>query len=124
LNEIVATNAILANGGIVCYTGAHMMCIAAHEYAKPVIVISGVFKQTPLHGFEASSENNLHSPLSIYIPRNEDDQSNIDVCVPAHDYVPPDLISLYITDMGPYTPMNIDCLLPDMYSQEDYSFGV
>lgn len=118
----LGSNAILANGGIINFTGAHMISIAAKAYYKPVIVITGMFKLCPIFGFDSDTYNTLLTPMSIYMPRNEENQDKIEVCVPAYDYVPPEMISLYITDFGPQTPSYIYRMLSEMYSQEDYNF--
>lgn len=39
---------------------------------------------------------------------------------PALDYIPPHLISLFITDTGGYTPSYVYRLLTEYYSREDY----
>ena len=48
-----------------------------------------------------------------------DKKENLEIIVPAYDYVPPELISLYITNLGGYTPKYIYRVFADMYSQED-----
>ena len=121
LSSAIATNSIMANGGIVNSMGAHMIAIAAKAYVKPVIVVSGIFKLTPVYGFDSDTYNYLQSPMSIYTPRNEENQDNIEVFVPSYDYVPPELISLYITDQGPQTPNYVYRMLAEMYSHEDYN---
>jgi translation initiation factor eIF-2B subunit beta len=39
--------------------------------------------------------------------------------VPAYDYVPPELVSLYITNQGGQTPKYIYRIFTEFYSQED-----
>lgn len=39
---------------------------------------------------------------------------------PMFDYVPPELISLFVTDTGGYTPSYIYRLLAEYYTREDY----
>ncbi len=43
---------------------------------------------------------------------------------PVFDYVPPELISLFVTDTGGYTPSYVYRLLAEYYSREDYTFFV
>ncbi|KAG2485720.1 hypothetical protein HYH03_015604 [Edaphochlamys debaryana] len=45
---------------------------------------------------------------------------NVHVPTPLFDYVPPQLISLFITDMGGRTPSYVYRLLTEYYSREDY----
>eukprot|EP00826_Nyctotherus_ovalis_P022341 TRINITY_DN1735_c0_g1_i1.p2 TRINITY_DN1735_c0_g1~~TRINITY_DN1735_c0_g1_i1.p2 ORF type:complete len:116 (-),score=20.16 TRINITY_DN1735_c0_g1_i1:91-438(-) len=113
----------MANGGIVNSCGAYTIALAAKAYFKPVMVVSGVFKLSPLYSVDFDSCNDLVSPMSIYQPRIGENQNCIEVCVPLHDYVPPELISLHITDLGPQTPDYIYRMLKEMYSAEDYTLG-
>jgi translation initiation factor eIF-2B subunit beta len=39
---------------------------------------------------------------------------------PTFDYVPPHLISLFVTDMGGYTPSYVYRLLAEFYDRNDY----
>ncbi len=45
---------------------------------------------------------------------------NVHVPTPLFDYVPPHLISLFITDMGGRTPSYVYRLLTEYYSRDDY----
>eukprot|EP00775_Hariotina_reticulata_P007211 gene7211-7425_t len=49
------------------------------------------------------------------------DSLNIEVHNPTYDYIPPHLISLFVTDTGGYTPAYVYRLLAEYYSREDYS---
>lgn len=40
---------------------------------------------------------------------------------PRFDYVPPELISLFVTDTGGYIPSYVYRLLAEYYTREDYS---
>ena len=42
---------------------------------------------------------------------------NVEVANPAFDYVPPDLVSLFVTDTGGYTPSYVYRLLAEYYSR-------
>jgi translation initiation factor eIF-2B subunit beta len=47
-------------------------------------------------------------------------QLDVDVVNPAYDYIPPELVSLLVTDVGGYTPSYVYRLLSEYYSREDY----
>ncbi len=53
-------------------------------------------------------------------PRWDPVPGNVHVPTPLFDYVPPHLISLFITDMGGRTPSYVYRLLTEYYSREDY----
>jgi hypothetical protein len=45
------------------------------------------------------------------------DTVNVEVCNPCFDYVPPHLVSLFLTDTGGYTPSYVYRLLAEYYSR-------
>ena len=47
----------------------------------------------------------------------------VHVANPMFDYVPPELISLFVTDTGGYTPSYIYRLLAEYYTREDYDLN-
>ena len=49
---ILATHTVLANGGLVAAAGAHMIAKAAKEHKTPVVVLSGVYKLSPVYPFD------------------------------------------------------------------------
>jgi translation initiation factor eIF-2B subunit beta len=48
------------------------------------------------------------------------DAPSVEVVNPAFDYLPPVLVSLFVTDTGGYTPSYVYRLLAEYYSREDY----
>jgi translation initiation factor 2B subunit (eIF-2B alpha/beta/delta family) len=42
---------------------------------------------------------------------------------PMFDYVPPELVSLFVTDTGGFTPSYVYRLLAEYYSREDYTLS-
>ena len=101
---IIGTHAIMANGGLVTHTGAYMIALAAKTHSVPVYVIGPMYKMTPLYPFDFLTYNELLSPQEIFTLTENDKKENIEVIVPAYDYVPPELVSLYITNLGGQTP--------------------
>jgi translation initiation factor eIF-2B subunit beta len=63
-------------------------------------VLGAVYKLTPLYPFDFLTYNELSSPDLILNLEESDSKENIQAIVPAYDYVPPELISLYITNHG------------------------
>jgi translation initiation factor eIF-2B subunit beta len=48
------------------------------------------------------------------------DNSNIKFNTPAYDYVPSDLVTIYLTNHGSQNPAYIYRLFAELYSQDDY----
>ena len=88
----------MANGGIVAYAGAYLIALAAKEHSIPVIVVSAMYKLTPMYPFDSMKLNELLSPSMILKTEDGDQAKNIEAVVPCYDYVPPEYIALYITN--------------------------
>ena len=119
---IIGTRAIVANGGLISYNGVYNICLFANMYNIPVIVVGGSFKLTPLYIFGHDTYNEFLSPDVIFGKdiNFQGDISNIRFNTPGYDYVPPELITIYITNYGTQNPANIYRLFMEIYSQEDY----
>jgi translation initiation factor eIF-2B subunit beta len=119
---IIGTRAIMANGGLISYNGVYNVCLCAQTYSIPVIVVGGTFKLTPMYPFSHETFNEYLSPDRIY--GNEVDYkgdiSNISFNTPFYDYVPPEFITIYITNHGSQNPAYIYRLFAELYSQDDY----
>lgn len=96
---ILATHAVIANGGLIAAAGARTIAKAAKVHRTPVIVVSGIYKLSPEYPFEFESLIEYGDPGNII---GYDDGSlveNLEVDNPVFDYVPPDLVDLYITNL-------------------------
>ncbi|CAD8083362.1 unnamed protein product [Paramecium primaurelia] len=112
---LLGVDAILKNGGLLMHPGTYAICVLAKQFAVPVIVLSGAHKLTPKYAFDQTTFNQLVSPLKIN-PNSTIDQMSIGI---TFDYVPPEYISLYITNQGQYTPQSIYQLFSDFYNVKD-----
>jgi translation initiation factor eIF-2B subunit beta len=96
---ILATHTVLANGGLVAAAGAHMIAKAAKEHQTPVVVLSGVYKLSPVYPFDID-ELIEHGDAGSVVPYDDGDfVDKVDVENPLYDYVPADLVDLYITNL-------------------------
>jgi len=115
---IIPTHSVMANGGLVALTGTHMLALAAKHHSVPVIVCAGLYKLCPLYPFDQDSFNELNTPNAI-LPFDEV-ESNVEVFNPSYDYVPPELVELFVTNTGGHAPSYIYRLLSHYYHLEDY----
>lgn len=116
----------------------------------PFVVLIGLHKLSPLFASDANATlNDLQSPGDIipydavcqHLAAPEDaygvsggssalrhvchlsscaGETFVEVINPAYDYIPPELISLFVTDVGACTPSYIYRLLTEYYSRQDY----
>eukprot|EP00878_Enallax_costatus_P004879 GHUV01005133.1.p1 GENE.GHUV01005133.1~~GHUV01005133.1.p1 ORF type:complete len:431 (+),score=110.28 GHUV01005133.1:264-1556(+) len=129
---LVGAHAVLANGGVIAPSGVHMVALAAKRHSVPFVVLVGLHKLSPLFPHDPDvTFNDFQSPgcmvdfdvlAESFVREDESsDPLNIEVHNPAYDYIPPHLISLFVTDTGGYTPAYVYRLLAEYYSREDYS---
>jgi translation initiation factor eIF-2B subunit beta len=119
---LLGAKAILVNGGLITYGGAYNICLLAKMFSNPVIIAGGTTKLTPMYSFKHELYNEYLSPDLIF-GKNMDyqgDISNIQFNNPSLDYVPPNLISMYATDIGILNPNYLYKNFNDMYDLEDY----
>jgi translation initiation factor eIF-2B subunit beta len=96
---ILATHAVIANGGLIAAAGARIIAKAAKVHRTPVIVVSGIYKLSPEYPFEFESLIEYGDPGSIIGYDDGALVENLEVDNPVFDYVPPDLVDLYITNL-------------------------
>lgn len=117
---IIGCHAVTANGGLIAMAGSEMVAAAARHYSIPVCVVSGMYKLSPVYP-ENHDSFNLFGPPDAVLPF---DQSNlidrVNVINPCFDYVPPNHVDLFVTNVGGHPPSYIYRLLGELYDQEDY----
>lgn len=96
---ILATHTVLANGGLVAASGARLIAKAAFKHRTPVIVVSGIYKLSPQYPYEFRSMIEYGDADQVINYDEGDLVEGVDVENPLYDYVPPDLIKLYITNL-------------------------
>lgn len=96
---ILGTHSVLANGGLVAAAGTRVIARAAKVHQTPVVVVSGVYKLSPVYPFNFESLIE-YGDASKVIPYEDGDlMDQVDVQNPLYDYVPPELVDLYITNL-------------------------
>lgn len=121
---VVGASAVLANGGVIAQVGLHTVALAAKQHAVPFVVLTGLHKLSPEQPFDpAVTMNDVKSPGEILDFRTLENKASgqLHVTNPTYDYIPPSLVSLFITDGGGHCPSYVYRLLADHYSPEDYT---
>lgn len=113
---IVGTNSIFANGGLKAHVGCHSLALAAKHHNIPLTVCASLFKLSPEY---FANSNNLPHLLPYEDVLSTDFQPNLTVLNPSFDYVPPELISLFIFNTTKNAPSYVYRLLREMYAIED-----
>mmetsp|Transcript_53155 Transcript_53155/g.108416 ORF Transcript_53155/g.108416 Transcript_53155/m.108416 type:complete len:376 (+) Transcript_53155:111-1238(+) len=116
---IVGCYAVLANGGITGLTGMHTVAMAAKHHNVPFVVCTGMYKLSPVFPHDQYSFNELKSPAEVSGGGQDAISRSVRVLNPSSDYVPPELVGLFITNAGGHNPSYIYRLLAEYYSLED-----
>ncbi|XP_071715854.1 uncharacterized protein [Rutidosis leptorrhynchoides] len=126
---IVGAHAVMANGGVIAPVGLNMVALAAQRHAVPFVVLAGIHKLCPLYPHKPEVLlNELKTPSDLLDFGEFSDCMDsatgtgsplLHVVNPAFDYVPPKLVSLFITDTGGHNPSYMYRLIADYYSADD-----
>lgn len=118
---IIGTNAISADGGLVAPNGTHALTLAAKLHSVPVIVCAATFKLSPryLCAYDQDSYNSLAAPTEIADFFESDIAGSVHLAHPQLDYVSPDLVNLFISNMGGNAPSYVYRMLSEYYHEDD-----
>ncbi|KAG2457661.1 EI2BB factor, partial [Polypterus senegalus] len=117
---IIGTQTVLANGGLRAVNGTHTLALAAKHHSTPLIVCAPMFKLSPQFPNEEDTFHKFVSPQEV-LPFTEGEiLSKVNVHSPVFDYVPPELITLFISNIGGNAPSYIYRLMSELYHPEDH----
>lgn len=105
---IMDTHVVLADGGLVAAVGARVIAKAASMHHTPVVVLSGVFKLSPIHPYDTRALIEFGDPRDFIGHAAGNLNQGIDVENPLFDYVPAELLDLYITNLYAFLPLSFD----------------
>lgn len=119
---IIGTHTVMANGGLRAVSGSHTLALAAKHYSVPVIVLAPMYKLSPQHlcSYDQDAFNNYVSPEGVLNYSDGRILSKIEVYNPVFDYVPPELVTLFISNVGGHSPSYIYRLLSELYHPDDH----
>ncbi|BFY99720.1 hypothetical protein BsWGS_02760 [Bradybaena similaris] len=118
---IIGTHSFMANGGLKAATGANITAVLAKEHNKHVIVCSSLYKLSPLFHTtpKHASFNKLASPGELLDYEDAELLSKVEIIAPIFDYVPPELISMVVSNNGAQSVSYVYRLVKDFYHPDD-----
>ncbi len=123
---IVGTHTILADGGLKAPVGTYTAALAASHYAVPLYVCAGIAKLTPVYC--TSLERNFGefvSPAETLRGMDGEVLAKIDnAATPVFEYVPPELVTLFVSNISGHAPSYVYRLLSELYHPKDYDMTV
>lgn len=96
---ILDTNVVLANGGLVTTAGSKAIAKAANFHHTPVVVLSGVYQLSPESPSDVDSLIEYGDASKVFAYEDGNLVNHFDVENPLDDYVPPELVDLFITNV-------------------------
>lgn len=96
---ILAPHSVLANGSLIAAVGAQTIAHAAKAHQIPVVVVSGVYKLSPVYPFDTDDFIEYGDPGRVIEFSDADLVEEVEVINPLFDYVPSELVDLYITNL-------------------------
>jgi len=122
VNKVVfCPQAVMADGGAICTAGQLNIAVAAKEHHVPHVGLTGAFLLTPMFAHnQRAALGQLLSPALTTDYHLAVCQENIEVVNPSFDFVPPDLIDIFVTNNGSHQPSYMYRLLTEYYNREDY----
>ncbi|KAI9316429.1 hypothetical protein BX666DRAFT_2019483 [Dichotomocladium elegans] len=120
VNKVVlGSHAVLANGGLVAVTGSQLLATAAKHHSTPVLVCTALYKLSPVFAYDADTFNITVAPNSVLDFQQGPLIDKVYVSNPYYDYVAPELVSLFVHNLGSAPPTYVYRLINDNYDPED-----
>ncbi|KAI8585948.1 hypothetical protein BDZ88DRAFT_431028 [Geranomyces variabilis] len=113
---ILGAHAVTANGGIVAACGSKVVAAAAKEYSTPMVVCTGLHKLSPEYPYDTDIFGMCVSPDAVIGFEDGGVIDTVDIVNPQFDYIGPEDISLFITNVGTHPPSFVQRLIRDSYS--------
>ncbi|AYU76726.1 putative putative eIF-2B GDP-GTP exchange factor [Leishmania infantum JPCM5] len=135
---LVGAENVLANGGMLASIGTHVLCAAARHFAVPVLVATTTLKMSPYYPSDqlctrlvriarsgaqempwstyGSPEDVWPSPFGVSV---SDSGRRLTIHAPVTEYVPPELITLFLTNDSELLPSQIHRIVRANYSDAD-----
>ncbi|XP_022168226.1 translation initiation factor eIF-2B subunit beta [Myzus persicae] len=122
---IIGVDSVMANGGLRTFNGCHAVALAAAHYSVPVIVLAPMYKLSSryLCSYNQDAFNEFVSPAGV-LNYSDSVVSKVDVYNPTYDYVPPENVTLFISNNGGHSPSYVYRLLSEIYHPLDYDLSV
>ncbi|KAH3668334.1 hypothetical protein OGAPHI_002088 [Ogataea philodendri] len=119
---LIGARSVFANGGCVTAAGVATVCECAKEHRTPVFAVAGLYKFSPTYPFDRDSLIEVGNSGRVLPYEDSDLVGKCEVTNPLFDYVVPEHIDIYITNIGGFSPNFIYRIVLDNYKAED-TFG-
>lgn len=108
---IVGARSVFANGGSISTSGVAAVCESAKAHKTPVFSVTGLYKLSPTYPYDTETLIESGNSGKVVSFSNNKLVESADIANPLHDYIPPENIDIYITNMYVFIPYFISHLL-------------
>ncbi|KLU83839.1 translation regulator GCD7 [Magnaporthiopsis poae ATCC 64411] len=116
---VLDARAITASGGLVADAGAGLLARAAKEFNRPVVALAGVYRLSPADLDEPEPVLEWGDPSPHADFADGDLLDGIDIRTPAVEYIGPEMVDIYITNLGAHSRHYLQSVIRDHYKQDD-----
>lgn len=120
---IIGARTVLANGSCVSSAGVASVCECAQQYRTPVLSVTGLYKLSPRYPFDIESLIEVGDTGKIVDFTDHEMVEKVEVMNPLYDYIPPNQVDIYVTNLGGFAPSFLYRLVLDYYSPLDVNLA-
>jgi len=119
---IIGTDTVMADGGLMASNGCHALTLAAKHHSVPVIVCAGIFQLCPKYicSYDHDDSNYMMNPAKVMGYGDAKLIKSVASFHPLLDYVPPELVNLFVLNVGTYPPSYIYQMLRKYYHEDEH----
>ncbi|XP_065574271.1 translation initiation factor eIF2B subunit beta-like isoform X2 [Artemia franciscana] len=117
---VVEPQAVYANGGFMAVSGMHVIALAALHYSKTFLVCGPTTKYSPKYGTARDEAFDKIQPADDMLPSIDKNLLGQAYALNSlYDYVPPELVTLFITETGDHPPGYCYRIVREIYGTEE-----
>lgn len=116
---LIGTRSVFVNGGCVTAAGVATVCECAKEHRTPVFTVAGLYKFSPCYPFDRNTLIEVGNSGKVLPYEDAKLVGKCEVSNPLYDYVAPEHIDIYITNVGGFSPNFIYRIILDNYHTDD-----
>lgn len=119
---ILGVHAILSNGAFLAAAGSKLVAKAAQAHHVPVVVLSATYKLCPQYPYDADSYIEYGDVSKVFPYQDGEMVERVQVENPRWDFVGPECVDMYVTNLGGHAPSYLYRVVRDQYRDEDLDF--
>ncbi|CAK7234388.1 GCD complex subunit gcd7 [Sporothrix curviconia] len=118
---VLDARAIAANGGVLTNAGGARLARAAKAAGRTVLVVGGVYRLSPEPLTHADNFVGWSEPARLvrFADGSLVGDGGLEVETLLTEYVPANLVDLYVTNLGPHSKNYLEIVISDHYKSED-----